>query len=288
MGLFDIFKSKYRRSCESVQARVGTLELLHQQFERRLLVWWLDVQESEPRLWVDVTDRPLTTKTDADELYLMLKESTQGRSTVLAEYIQSSCPNLSVHHNEHTGRVFISPYRVIKEAHTTPRSVTFDNKHLEIKYVRNNLSGKYNIRIDLRNGISIGALRRIQEHDEQELLEDRASLYITDNDDKTNSIKLPEVYIQWELPDTTEVEKYIDEVHFDIQSIEVKMTEWIVGDLIDSRMAKLQADNQPIPPRVIGDHYVVIRLAVDKKQQEEVNAKKATVENFLKQEDFHG
>lgn len=282
MGLFDIFKSKYRRSCESVQARVGTLELLHQQFERRLLVWWLDVQESEPRLWVDVTDRPLTTETNADELYLMLKESTQGRSTVLAEYIQSSCPNLSVYHNEHTGHVFISPYRVTKEERTTSRSVTFDNKHLEIKYVRNNLRGKYNIRIDLRNCISIGALRRIQEHDEQELLEDRASLYITDNDDKTNSIKLPEVYIQWELPNTTEVEKYIDEVHFDIQSVEVKTTEWIVGDLIDSRMAKLQADNQPIPPRVIGDHCIVIRLAVDKKQQEEVNAKKATVENFLK------
>lgn len=288
MGVFDIFKSKYRRSCESVQARVVTLELLRQQFERRLLVWWLDAQESEPCLWVDVTDRPLTTKTDADELYHVSKESTQGRSTILAEYIQSSCPNLSVYCNEHTGRVFISPYHVTKESHTTPRSVTFDNKYLEIKYVRNNLSGKYNIRIDLRNGISIGALRRIQEHDEQELLEDRASLYITDNDDKTNSIKLPEVCIQWELPDTTEVEKYIDEVHFDIQSIEVKTTEWIVGDLIDSRMAKLQADNQPIPPRVIGDHYVVIRLAVDKKQQEEVNAKKATVENFLKQEDFHG
>ena len=287
MGVFDIFKSKYRRSCESVQARAVTLELLRQQFERRLLVWWLDAQESEPCLWVDVTDRHLTTKTDADELYHVSKESTQGRSTILAEYIQSSCPNLSVYCNEHTGRVFISPYHVTKESHTTPRSVTFDNKHLEIKYVRNNLSGKYNIRIDLRNGISIGALRRIQEHDEQELLEDRASLYITDNDDKTNSIKLPEVYIQWELPDTTEVEKYIDEVHFDIQSIEVKTTEWIVGDLIDSRMAKLQADNQPIPPRVIGDHCVVIRLAVDKKQQEEANAKKATVENFLKQEGFH-
>ena len=217
----------------------------------------------------------------------MLKESTQGRSTVLAEYIQSSCPNLSVYHNEHTGHVFISPYRVTKEERTTSRSVTFDNKHLEIKYVRNNLSGKYNIRIDLRNGISIGALRRIQEHDEQELLEDRASLYITDNDDKTNSIKLPEVYIQWELPNTTEVEKYIDEVHFDIQSIEVKTTEWIVGDLIDSRIAKLQADSQPIPPRVIGDHCIVIRLAVDKKQQEEVNAKKVTVENFLKSEGSH-
>ena len=287
MGLFDIFKSKRRRSCESVQARVVTLELLRQQFERRLLVWWLDAQESEPRLWVDITDRPLTTKTDADELYHVLKESTQGRSTILAEYIQSSCPNLSVHHNEHTGRVFISPYHVTKEAHTTPRLVTFDNKHLEIKYVRNNLSRKYNIRIDLRNGISIGALRRIQEHDEQELLEDRASLHITDNDDKTNSIKLPEVYIQWELPNTTEVEKYIDEVHFDIQSIEVKTTEWIVGDLIDSRMAKQQADNQPIPPRVIGDNCVVIRHAVDKKQQEEVNAKKATVENFLKSEGSH-
>ena len=287
MGLFDIFKSKYRRSCESVQARVVTLELLRQQFERRLLVWWLDAQESEPCLWVDVTDRPLTTKTDADELYLMLKESTQGRSTILAEYIQSSCPNLSVYCDEYTGRVFISPYRITKEVHTTPRSVTFDNKHLEIKYVCNNLSGKYNIRIDLRNGISIGALRRIQEHDEQELLEDRASLYITDNDDKTNSIKLPEVYIQWELPNTTEVEKYIDEVHFDIQSIEVKTTEWIVGDLIDSRMAKLQADSQPIPPRVIGDHCIVIRLAVDKKQQEEVNTKKATVENFLKSEGSH-
>ena len=287
MGLFDIFKSKYRRSCESVQARVGTLELLRQQFERRLLVWWLDAQESEPCLWVDVTGRPLDTKTDADELYLVLKETTQGRSDIIAGYIQSSCPNLSVRHNEHTGHVFISPYHVTKEERTTSRSVTFDNKHLEIKYVRNNLSGKYNIRIDLRNGISIGALRRIQEHDEQELLEDRASLYITDNDDKTNSIKLPEVYIQWELPNTTEVEKYIDEVHFDIQSIEVKTTEWIVGDLIDSRMAKLQADSQPIPPRVIGDHCIVIRLAVDKKQQEEVNAKKAIVENFLKQEGSH-
>ena len=119
------------------------------------------------------------------------------------------------------------------------------------------------------------------------MLEDRASLYITDDDDKTNSIKLPDVYIQWDIPDTTEVENYINEVHFDIQSVEVKTTEWIVGDLIDSRMAKLQADSQPMPQRVTGDHRVIIRLAVDKKQQEEVIAKKATVENFLKQEDTH-
>lgn len=287
MGFLDIFKPKYKRDCETISARVTTLELLRQQFERRLLVWWLDEQESGPRLWVDITDRPLDTETDADELYLVLKETTQGRSDIIAGYVQSSCPNLSVHHNEHTGHVFISPYHVTKEEYTTPRSVTFDNKHLEIKYVRNNLSGKYNIRIDLRNGISIGALRRIQEHDAQELLEDRASLYITDDDDKTNSIKLPDVYIQWDIPDTTEVENYINEVHFDIQSVEVKTTEWIVGDIIDSRMAKLQADSQPMPQRVTGDHRVIIRLAVDKKQQEEVIAKKATVENFLKQEDAH-
>ena len=194
MGFLDIFKPKYKRDCEAISARITTLELLRQQFERRLLVWWLDEQKSEPRLWVDITDRPLDTKTDADELYLVLKETTQGRSDIIAGYVQSSCPNLSVHHNEHTGHVFISPYYVTEEEHTTPRSVTFDNKHLEIKYVRNNLSGKYNIRIDLRNGISIGALRRIQEHDAQELLEDRASLYLTDDDDKTNSIKLPDVY----------------------------------------------------------------------------------------------
>ena len=287
MGLFDIFKSKYKRDCEAIQARVITLELLRQQFERRLLAWWLDEQEPGPRPWVDITGRPLDTKTDADELYLVLKETTQGRSDIIAGYIQSSCPNLSVHHNEHTGHVFISPYHVTKEEHTTPRSVTFDNKHLEIKYVRNNLSGKYNIRIDLRNGVSIGALRRIQEHDAQELSEDRASLYLTDDDDKTNSIKLPDVYIQWDIPDTTEVENYINEVHFDIQSVEVKTTEWVVGDLIDNRVAKLQANSQPMPQRVTGDHRVVIRLAVDKKQQEEVTAKKATVENFLKQEDMH-
>lgn len=282
MGFLDIFKPKYKRPCDAVQARVITLELLRQRFERRLLVWWLNAQEPKPRLWVDITNVQPITQTDEDELYLVLKESTQGRSNILADYIQSSCPNLSVYRNEHTGHVFISPYRVTKEERTTSRSVTFDNKHLEIKYVRNNLSGKYNIRIDLRNGISIGALRRIQEHDEQELLEDRASLYLTDDDDKTNSIKLPDVYVQWDVPDTTEVENYIDEVHFDIQSVEVKTTEWVVDEFIDSRMAKLQVDSQLIPPRVIGGYCVVIRLAVDKKQQEEVNAKKATVENFLK------
>lgn len=287
MGFLDIFKPKYRGSCDAIQARVAILEGLRRQFEQKLLVWWLDAQEQKPRLWVDVTTIPTTTKTDADEFYRALKESTQGRGNVLAEYIQASCPNLSVYCNEHTGHVFISPYRITKEERTTPRSVTFNNKHLEIKYAHNNLSGKYNIRIDLRNGISIGALRRIQEHDKQELSEDRASLYITDDNDKTNSIKLPDVYIQWELPDTTEVKKYIDEVHFDVQSIEVKTTEWVVSDLIDNRVAKLQANSQPMPQRVTGDHRVVIRLAVDKKQQEEVTAKKATVENFLKQEDMH-
>lgn len=287
MGFLDIFKSKYRSAREEIQARVTTLELLRQQFEQRLLVWWLDAQELKSQLWVDVTDRASTIQTDADELYLVLKEYTQGRSDIRAEFIQTSCPNLSVYHDEHTGHIFISPYRVIKEEHTTSRSVTFDNKHLEVKYVRNNLSGKYNICIDLRNGISIGALRRIQEHDEQELSEDRASLYITDDDDKTNSVKLPDVYIQWELPDTTEVEKYVDKIHFDIQSVEVRTTEWVVGNLIDSRVAKLQADSQPMPRRVVGDRHIVIRLVVDEKQQEEVNAKKATVENFLKQEGSH-
>ena len=285
MGFLDIFKPKYRGSCDAIQARVDVLEGLRRQFEQRLLVWWLDAQKQKPRLWVDVTAVSPTTKTDADELYRVLKESTQCRDNVLAEYIQASCPNLSVYCNEHTGHVFISPYRVTKEEHTTPRSVTFNNKHLEIKYAHNNLSGKYNIRIDLRNGISIGALRRIQEHDKQELSEDRASLYITDDNDKTNSIKLPDVYVQWDIPDTTEVKKYIDEVHFDIQSIDVKTTEWVVGDLTDSRVAKLQADNQPMPQRVAGDNHVLIRLAVDKKQQEEVDAKKAVIADFLKQED---
>ena len=287
MGFLDIFKSKYRSAREEIQARVTTLELLRQQFEQRLLIWWLDAQELKPQLWVGITDRPLATETDADELYHVLTEYAQGRGTVTAGYIQSSCPNLSVYCNEHTGHVFISPYRVTKEEHTTSRSVTFDNKHLEVKYVRNNLSGKYNICIDLRNGISIGALRRIREHDEQELSEYRASLYITDDDDKANSVKLPDVYIQWELPDTTEVEKYVDKVHFDIQSVEVKTTEWVVGGLIDSRVAKLQADSQPMPQRVVGDRHIVIRLVVDEKQQEEVNSKKAIVDTFLKQEDTH-
>ena len=69
--------------------------------------------------------------------------------------------------------------------------------------------------------------------------------------------------------------------------MEVRTTEWVVGNLIDSRVAKLQADSQPMPQRVVGDRHIVIRLVVDEKQQEEVNAKKAIVDTFLKQEGSH-
>ena len=62
----------------------------------------------------------------------------------------------------------------------------------------------------------------------------------------------------------------------------------IVGDVIVDRMRQECFSNITPPDRADGDMsdaHVVIRLAIDEKQQEEVNAKKATVENFLKQED---
>lgn len=169
-----------------------------------------------------------------------------------------------------------------REEHTVTRPVEFDGKHLRVGYQRAGLDGTYNIAIDLRNGITLRALRRLQKND------DTVALYITDDNDETKVIRMSDLRVDWDIPNTTEIEKYIDNVHFTIQSIDITTVEWIVGDVIVDRMRQECFSNITPPDRADGDMsdaHVVIRLAIDEKQQEEVNAKKATVENFLKQED---
>ena len=200
----------------------------------------------------------------------------------MARLIRRDCPEISVHYDANTNRVFISPYHMTREEHTVTRPVEFDGKHLRVGYQRAGLDGTCNIAIDLRNGITLRALRRLQKND------DTVALYITDDNDETKVIRMSDLRVDWDIPNTTEIEKYIDNVHFTIQSIDITTVEWIVGDVIVDRMRQECFSNITPPDRADGDMsdaHVVIRLAIDEKQQEEVNAKKATVENFLKQED---
>ena len=288
MGLFDIFKPRHRGYAD-VEARVIEREMLLREFERRLLVWWLDGQEKGPRLWVDITDIQVKTQTGADGLYLGLKDLTRGRNDRLAEYIHANCLNVSIYHNEHTGHVFITPYYVTEKERTVTRSVVFDDKHLEIRYLHNGLDGTYQGKIDLRNGVALRALRYIQKHDDksQGTPNSKVALYVVDNEDETNSIKIPDVLVQWDIPDTTEVEKYVDKIRFTVTSVDIKTTEWAVGGMIDERLTKYCTSTQPMSTRVDGDTRAIIRLEVDKQQQEQAIAKKAIVDTFLQQEETY-
>lgn len=236
----------------------------------------------ETNPWIDVTSGYPALSDLADSVYRYLYNHVGGFNCTVARLIRRDCPEVSVHYDANTNRVFISPYHMTREEHTVTRPVEFDGKHLRVGYQRTGLDGTYNIAIDLRNGITLRALRRLQKND------DTVALYITDDNDETKVIRMSDLRVDWDIPNTTEIEKYIDNVHFTIQSIDITTVEWIVGDVIVDRMQQECFSNITPPDRVDGDMsdaHVVIRLAVDKKQQEEVNAKKATITDFLKQED---
>lgn len=236
----------------------------------------------ETNPWIDITSGYPTLSDLADSVYRYLYNHVGGFNCAVARLIRRDCPEISVHYDANTNRVFISPYHMTREEHTVTRPVEFDGKHLRVGYQRAGLDGTYNIAIDLRNGITLRALRRLQKND------DTVALYITDDNDETNVIRMSDLRVDWDIPNTTEIEKYIDNVHFTIQSIDITTVEWIVGDGIVDRMRQECFSNITPPDRVDGDMsdaHVVIRLAVDEKQQEEVNAKKAVIADFLKQED---
>ena len=236
----------------------------------------------ETNPWIDITSGYPTLSDLADSVYRYLYNHVGGFNCAVARLIRRDCPEISVHYDANTNRVFISPYHMTREEHTVTRPVEFDGKHLRVGYQRAGLDGTYNIAIDLRNGITLRALRRLQKND------DTVALYITDDNDETKVIRMSDLRVDWDIPNTTEIEKYIDNVHFTIQSIDITTVEWIVGDGIVDRMRQECFSNITPPDRVDGDMsdaHVVIRLAVDEKQQEEVNAKKAVIADFLKQED---
>lgn len=236
----------------------------------------------ETNPWIDVTSGYPTLSDLADSVYRYLYNHVGGFNCAVARLIRRDCPEISVHYDANTNRVFISPYHMTREERTVTRPVEFDGKHLRVGYQRAGLDGTYNIAIDLRNGITLRALRRLQKND------DTVALYITDDNDETKVIRMSDLRVDWDIPNTTEIEKYIDNVHFTIQSIDITTVEWIVGDGIVDRMRQECFSNITPPDRVDGDMsdaHVVIRLAVDEKQQEEVNAKKAVIADFLKQED---
>lgn len=236
----------------------------------------------ETNPWIDITSGYPTLSDLADSVYRYLYNHVGGFNCAVARLIRRDCPEISVHYDANTNRVFISPYHMTREEHTVTRPVEFDGKHLRVGYQRAGLDGAYNIAIDLRNGITLRALRRLQKND------DTVALYITDDNDETKVIRMSDLRVDWDIPNTTEIEKYIDNVHFTIQSIDITTVEWIVGDGIVDRMRQECFSNITPPDRVDGDMsdaHVVIRLAVDEKQQEEVNAKKAVIADFLKQED---
>lgn len=236
----------------------------------------------ETNPWIDITSGYPTLSDLADSVYRYLYNHVGGFNCAVARLIRRDCPEVSVHYNANTNRVFISPYHMTREEHTVTRPVEFDGKHLRVGYQRAGLDGTYNIAIDLRNGITLRALRRLQKND------DTVALYITDDNDETKVIRMTDLRVAWDIPDTTEIEKYVDNVHFTIQSIDITTIEWVVGDVIVDRMRHECFNNITPPDRVDGDMSdaeVIIRLAIDEKQQEEVNAKKATITDFLKQED---
>ena len=232
----------------------------------------------ETNPWIDITSGYPTLSDLADSVYRYLYNHVGGFNCAVARLIRRDCPEISVHYDANTNRVFISPYHMTREEHTVTRPVEFDGKHLRVGYQRAGLDGTYNIVIDLRNGITLRALRRLQKND------DTVALYITDDNDETKVIRMSDLRVDWDIPNTTEIEKYIDNVHFTIQSIDITTVEWIVGDGIVDRMRQECFSNITPPDRVDGDMsdaHVVIRLAVDEKQQEEVNAKKAVITDFL-------
>lgn len=236
----------------------------------------------ETNPWIDITSGYPTLSDLADSVYRYLYNHVGGFNCAVARLIRRDCPEISVRYDANTNRVFISPYHMTREEHTVTRPVEFDGKHLRVGYQRAGLDGTYNIAIDLRNGITLRALRRLQKNN------DTVALYITDDNDETKVIRMSDLRVDWDIPNTTEIEKYIDNVHFTIQSIDITTVEWIVGDGIVDRMRQECFSNITPPDRVDGDMsdaHVVIRLAVDEKQQEEVNAKKAVIADFLKQED---
>jgi hypothetical protein len=236
----------------------------------------------ETNPWIDITSGYPTLSDLAGSVYRYLYNHVGGFNCAVARLIRRDCPEISVHYDANTNRVFISPYHMTREEHTVTRPVEFDGKHLRVGYQRAGLDGTYNIAIDLRNGITLRALRRLQKND------DTVALYITDDNDETKVIRMSDLRVDWDIPNTTEIEKYIDNVHFTIQSIDITTVEWIVGDGIVDRMRQECFSNITPPDRVddyMSDAHVVIRLAVDEKQQEEVNAKKTVIADFLKQED---
>ena len=236
----------------------------------------------ETNPWIDITSGYPTLSDLADSVYRYLYNHVGGFNCAVARLIRRDCPEISVRYDANTNRVFISPYHMTREEHTVTRPVEFDGKHLRVGYQRAGLDGTYNIAIDLRNGITLRALRRLQKND------DTVALYITDDNDETNVIRMSDLRVDWDIPNTTEIEKYIDNVHFTVQSIDITTVEWIVGDAIVDRLRQECFSDVTPPDRVDGDMsdaHVVIRLAVDEKQQEEVNAKKAVIADFLKQED---
>ena len=236
----------------------------------------------ETNPWIDVTSGRPALRDMADSVYQYLYNYVGGFNSAVTRFIRRECPEVSVHYNAYTNRAFISPYHMTREEHTVTRPVEFDGKHLRVGYQRAGLDGTYNIAIDLRNGITLRALRRLQKNN------DTVALYITDDNDETKTVRMSDLRVDWDIPDMTEIEKYIDNVHFTIQSIDITTVEWVVGDAIVDRLRQECFSDITPPDRVDGDMSdaeVIIRLAIDEKQQEEVNAKKATVENFLKQED---
>lgn len=277
-----IFRRLYQDACRRQREEDERNERRHELIGACYALIEQNKTQLETNPWIDITSGYPTLSDLADSVYRYLYNHVGGFNCAVARLIRRDCPEISVHYDANTNRVFISPYHMTREEHTVTRPVEFDGKHLRVGYQRAGLDGTYNIAIDLRNGITLRALRRLQKND------DTVALYITDDNDETKVIRMSDLRVDWDIPNTTEIEKYIDNVHFTIQSIDITTVEWIVGDVIVDRMRQECFSNITPPDRVDGDMsdaHVVIRLAVDEKQQEEVNAKKAVIADFLKQED---